>query len=55
MDGKEWRDFPSIKWIVIKKSESLKKKGWVGGKTKTTWGRMKRAPLRELRIELGGV
>ena len=25
---------PSIKWIVIKKSESLKKKGRVGGKNK---------------------
>ena len=40
---------------MIEKSESLKK--MVGGreKTKTTWGRMKRAPLRELRIELAGV
>ena len=27
IDGKEWRDFPPIKGYMIKKSESLKKKG----------------------------
>ena len=32
IDGKEWRDFPSIKWYSIKKSESLKKKGGMAGK-----------------------
>ena len=32
-----------------------KEKGWEGGKTKATWGRMKRIPLRKLRIDLTNV
>ena len=38
IDGKEWRDFPSIKGYMIKISESLNKKGGRAGKTKATWG-----------------
>ena len=45
IDGKEWRNFPSTKGYLIKISESLKKKGWEGGKAKATWVRMKRTTL----------
>ena len=37
---------------MIKKFESLKKKGWEGRKTKATWGRMKQTPVRKLRVDL---
>ena len=39
INGKDWRDFPSIKWYLIKNYESLKKKGGRAGKTKAAWGR----------------
>ena len=32
IERKEWRDFPQIKGYMIKKSESLKKKGGRAGK-----------------------
>ena len=37
IDWKEWRDFTWINGYLVKKSESLKKKGGRVGKTKTTW------------------
>ena len=55
IDGKEWRDFPSIKGYLIKKSESSKKMGWVGRKTKATWGQMKRPTLVKPRGDLADV
>ena len=36
IERKEWRDFPQIKGYMIKKAESLKKKGGRAGKTKAT-------------------
>ena len=53
--GKEWRDFPSIKGYLIKKSESLKKKGGRVGKNKGNLGWMEETPLRKLRGDLGNV
>ena len=32
IDGKEWRDFTSIRWILDKEILVLEEKGWVGGK-----------------------
>ena len=55
IDRKEWRDFPSIKGYMIKKSESLKKKGGRVGKNKDNLGRMKQIPLRKHRIDLADV
>ena len=52
MKEKKWRDFTRIKGYLIKKAESLKKQGWEGGKTKTTWRRMKQTPLRRLGVDL---
>ena len=40
IDGKEWRDFPSIKGYLNKKSESLKKNSG-RGENKDNLGRMK--------------
>ena len=37
IERKEWRGLSQIKGYMIKKSESLKKKGGRAGKTKTTW------------------
>ena len=37
---------------MIKKSESLKKKGGRAGKTKATWGWMRQTPFRKLIIDL---
>ena len=54
IDGKEWRDFPSIKGYLIKKSESLKKRV-EGRENKDNLGRMKQTPLRKLRIDLANV
>ena len=48
IDGKEWRNFPSIKWILEEEILVLeeKQKGGRVGKTKATWRRMKQTPLR---------
>ena len=53
--GKEWRDFPSIKGYLIKKSESLKKKGGRVGKNKDNLGWTKQTPLRKLGNDLEDV
>ena len=52
---KEWRDFPQIKGYMIKKSESLKKKGWEGGKTKAAWDEWNEHRWEEMIIDLADV
>lgn len=55
IDGKEWRDFPSMKGYLNKKSRSLKKQGVGGRENKDNLGRLKQTPLRKLRGDLGNV
>ena len=55
IERKEWRGFSWINGYLIRIYESFKKKGERAGKTRATWGRMKRIPLRKLRIDLANV
>ena len=52
IERKEWRDFPQIKGYMIKKSESLKKKGGRAGKNKGNLGRRKKHRWQNLEMIL---
>ena len=57
IDGKEWRNFPSIKWILEEEILVLeeKQKGGRMGKTKATWRRMKQHRWEEVINDLANV
>ena len=49
-----------VRWVEVRpfvrfRPARMKKKGWEGGKNKGNLGRMKKTPLRKLRVDLADV